>query len=170
MDLEEKLYMEMIRYYGGDAKRIQHFMKVQAFSKLIAKGEKVEEKTYEILCAAALVHDIGIKPAEEQYGRCDGKLQEKLGMEPARNMLLQVGYSREITERVVYLVGHHHTYTDIDGMDYQILVEADFLVNLYEDMCKTEKIKTAYDKIFRTETGKKICRQMFGIPKREDSE
>ena len=32
--------------------------------------------------------------------------------------------------RVEYLVGHHHTYKDIDGLDYQILVEADFLVNI----------------------------------------
>ena len=36
-------------------------------------------------------------------------------------------------ERVQYLIGRHHTYNDIDGIDYQILVEADFLVNMYED-------------------------------------
>ena len=37
---------------------------------------------------------------------------------------------RRVTERVAYLIGHHHTYDKIEGMDYQILVEADFLVNI----------------------------------------
>ena len=36
-------------------------------------------------------------------------------------------------ERVKYLIAHHHTYDAIDGIDYQILVEADFLVNILED-------------------------------------
>lgn len=40
-----------------------------------------------------------------------------------------------------YLVGHHHTYKDIDGLDYQILVEADFLVNYFEDGLDKEHIK-----------------------------
>ena len=66
-------------------------------------------------------------------------------------------------ERVSFLVGHHHTYTGIDGLDYQILVEADFLVNLFEGNTDTAHIRTTYDNIFRTETGKKICREMFGL-------
>ena len=61
-------------------------------------------------------------------------------------------------ERICYLVGHHHTYTNIDGIDYQILVEADFLVNFYEDELRQDSIQTAFDKIFRTESGKTICR------------
>ena len=31
------------------------------------------------------------------------------------------------------LIGHHYTYDHIDAPDWQILVEADFLVNLFED-------------------------------------
>ena len=50
----------------------------------------------------------------------------------ARQMLTEIGYPQEVVDRVCYLVGHHHTYLDMDGMDYQILVEADFLVNLFE--------------------------------------
>ena len=63
--------------------------------------------------------------------------------------------------RVAYLVGHHHTYTNIDGMDYQILVEADFLVNLYEDSVPKAAAQNALDKIFKTQTGKTICKEMF---------
>ena len=64
-------------------------------------------------------------------------------------------------DRVAYLVGHHHTYTNIDGMDYQILVEADFLVNLYEDSVPKAAAQNALDKIFKTQTGKTICKEMF---------
>lgn len=85
-----------------------------------------------ILEAAAYVHDIGIKVAEEKYGRCTGKLQEQEGPAVAREMLEKLGFEEKVPERVCYLVGHHHTYTDMDEMDYQILVEADFLVNLYK--------------------------------------
>ena len=61
------------------------------------------------------------------------------------------------------MIGHHHTYTNIDGMDYQILVEADFLVNFYEDGMSKEVIQTACGRIFKTASGIRLCRQMFGI-------
>ena len=53
--------------------------------------------------------------------------------------------------------------TLMTGLDYQILVEADFLVNLYEDGVTKEAVMHAYNKIFRTEHGKRICAEMFGI-------
>ena len=63
--------------------------------------------------------------------------------------------------RVCYLVGHHHTYDGIDGMDYQILVESDFLVNLYEDGVSGEAVERAGEKIFRTKSGTDILETMF---------
>lgn len=158
-----RLLTAMITYNRGDAARIQHFLKVYGFAELIGKMEGLEETTQYILETAAIVHDIGIKPAEEAYGRCDGPLQERLGPKEAEKMLEGLGYAPDVIERVSYLVGHHHTYTDIDGMDYQILVEADFLVNLYEDGLSEENIRHAYAHIFRTDAGKKICAKMFGL-------
>lgn len=58
---------------------------------------------------------------------------------------------------------HHHTYNNIEGNDYQILVEADFLVNLYEDNVSLEAVKTAYSRIFKTKAGKNICRTMYEL-------
>ena len=161
--MEDKLFMEMIRYYSGDAKRIQHFVKVHAFAKLIGEMEQLDEKTMKILETAAYVHDIGIKPAESKYGKCNGKLQEKEGPAVAGEMLAKLGFENKIIERVCYLVGHHHTYTNIDGKDYQILVEADFLVNLFEESSPMKSIQSVYQKIFKTESGKKICRTMFAM-------
>ena len=158
-----KLHMAMIGLYHGDAKRIQHFCKVHSYAKLIAEMENVDAKTLFILETEALTHDIGIHLCEEKYGNCNGKLQEKEGPVLAEQMLSELGFEKDVIERVSFLVGHHHTYTGIDGLDYQILVEADFLVNLFEGNTDTAHIRATYDNIFRTETGKKICREMFGL-------
>lgn len=154
---------EMIAYDKGDPRRIQHFMKVHDFARTIGQLEGLGEQTLYILESAAVVHDIGIHVCEEKYGSCEGKLQEKEGPALAKELLERLGYEQEVINRICYLVGHHHTYTNIDGVDYQILVEADFLVNLYEDKVSLDAVHKAYQNIFKTESGKKICRNMFGI-------
>ncbi len=162
----EKLHIlkgNMIEYYMGDPARIHHFLKVHSFAKLIGEEEGLDAETQEILEAAALVHDIGIKIAEEKYGSDAGPLQEKEGPTAAKQILEKSGYAGALIDRVCYLVGHHHTYTDIDRADYQILVEADFLVNLYEGKESREAIEHAYGRIFRTEAGKRVCREVYGL-------
>lgn len=158
----DDLFMDMIAYYDGDPKRIQHFTKVHSYARLIGIGEELDDASLFILEAAAYTHDIGIRVAEEKYGRCDGKLQEQEGPIIAQKMLSQLGFENYIVERICFLIGHHHTYDNIDGLDYQILVEADFLINLYEDDAGNRAINKAYKRIFKTETGKKIFRLMFG--------
>ena len=158
----DDLFMDKIAYYDGDPKRIQHFTKVHSYARLIGIGEELDDASLFILEAAAYTHDIGIRVAEEKYGRCDGKLQEQEGPIIAQKMLSQLGFENYIVERICFLIGHHHTYDNIDGLDYQILVEADFLVNLYEDDAGNRAIDKAYKHIFKTETGKKIFRLMFG--------
>ena len=161
MDMN-KVTTAMIDYYQGQPKRIQHFTKVHSYARLIGIGEELDDASLFILEAAAYTHDIGIRVAEEKYGRCDGKLQEQEGPIIAQKMLSQLGFENYIVERICFLIGHHHTYDNIDGLDYQILVEADFLVNLYEDDAGNRAIDKAYKRIFKTETGKKIFRLMFG--------
>lgn len=163
MDRKDRLILEMMEYDKGNPWMIQHFIKVHEFSRLIGLKEGLDDKTMEILEASAIVHDIGIKASKEKYGQSDGKLQEKEGPPFAERMLERLGYDKEVIERVSYLVAHHHTYTDIDGTDYQILVEADFLVNLYEENSSLDAVKSTYDKIFRTRSGQEICREVFGF-------
>ena len=158
----DDLFMDMIAYYDGDPKRIQHFTKVHSYARLIGIGEELDDASLFILEAAAYTHDIGIRVAGGKYGRGDGKLQEQEGPIIAQKMLSQLGFENYIVERICFLIGHHHTYDNIDGLDYQILVEADFLVNLYEDDAGNRAIDKAYKRIFKTETGKKIFRLMFG--------
>lgn len=159
----EHLILEMIQYYTGDPRRIQHFIKVHDFARTIGKLESIDNQTLFVLETAAIVHDIGIKVCEEKYSSCEGKLQEQEGPAVAEPMLKRIGFDEEVINRVCYLIGHHHTYDNMDGMDYQILVEADFLVNLYEDAASIDAVENAYQKIFRTESGKKICREIFEL-------
>ena len=155
------LCKKMIGFYRSDPARIQHFLKVHSFAKLIGEEEGLDKNTLYILEAASYVHDIGIRPALEKYGKENGSLQEKEGPAEAEKMMRELGFEQNVIKRVSYLVGHHHTYTDIDGMDYQILVEADFLVNYFENQMDRETVKKSVKKVFRTETGKHLAEEMF---------
>lgn len=122
-------------------------------------------RTMYCLDVASVVHDIGIKPAEERYGKghCGGKLQEQLGPEPARKMLTELDFEEDIIDRVCFLIAHHHTYEGAQGLDWQILLEADFLVNAFEDSLSKESIKSFRDKVFKTKTGIKMLEEMYGV-------
>ena len=87
--------------------------------------------------------------------------QELEGPAEAEKLLLNIGYDSDFVEKVCYLVGHHHTYNQIDSIPYQILVEADFLVNLFEDGASISAVKKAEEKIFKTPTGKKLLKKMY---------
>jgi len=148
--------------YDRDPALIHHFTKVHGFASAIGVMEGLDEETQFILETAALVHDIGIRNAMRQYGRSDGKLQETIGPDEAEALLRSLGgYTEEQIRRVKYLVGHHHTYTNVEGLDYQILIEADFLVNLYEFADRYRAILAAEERIFRTESGKRLLHSIF---------
>lgn len=155
------LIQELIKYNHGDKKRIGHTLKVHSYAKTIAILEKVNEYDLFNLESAAILHDIGIKVCEEKYNSTNGKLQEKEGPAVAREILESLDYKN--VNRILFLIGHHHTYTNVTGMDYQILIEADFLVNFEEENTDTEAIKKVYKNIFKTKTGKEFCRNIFDI-------
>ena len=158
---DRKLIEKMMEYYAGDPKRVQHFPKVYEFAKLIGESESLDTETMHILRTAAIVHDIGIKISEEKYGSSNGKYQEKEGPAVAEPMLLALGYDEAVIDRVLFLIAHHHTYNEIEGLDYQILVEADFLVNLFEDGSSREAAQKVQKNIFKTNTGTKYLSDLF---------
>ena len=156
-----RLISAMVEYERGVPQRVQHLLKVYAFSMAIAGEEGVDGETRRILEAASILHDIGIRPALEAYGSAAGPYQEELGQAPARQLLEGLGYDAALIDRVVYLVGHHHSYSHIDGMDYRILVEADFLVNIFEGGMPREEIARVRENIFATAAGKRYLDAMF---------
>ena len=159
------LYNLMVDLFAGDARRCQHFIKVASLAKHLAESEGADAELVELIEAAGLVHDCGIRPGEAKYGagHCTGKIQEQEGPSVARKLLQKAGYAPEKVERICYLVGHHHTYDNIEGLDYQLLVEADFIVNFYEDGMPKENIARAVAKIFKTASGTQMVKTMFGL-------
>jgi len=152
---------EAINYNAGDAKRIYHFLKVFSFAKSIGELEKLDESKQNILEIAAVLHDIGIKLCEEKYHSSAGNYQQIEGPPIAEKILLKLEIEEDIIKRVSYLIGHHHTYKNVDNIDYQILIEADFLVNIDEDNIEKEKIKLIRDKYFKTKTGVEFLTKIY---------
>lgn len=151
----------MIVYNEGDVRRINHFLKVYSFAKTIGELERLDDETQNILEIAAVTHDIGIKLSELKYNSSAGNYQQIEGPGEAKTLLENLGIDNKIIERVCFLIAHHHTYNNITGIDYQILVEADFLVNAYEDSMEAFAMEKVRDKIFRTEAGKNLLNGMY---------
>lgn len=155
---------KMINYFGRDIKRINHALKVYGFAKGIGEAENIDRETLEILQAAAVLHDIGIKESEKKYRSSSGKYQEIEGPPVAREILAEFCLDNEFVDRVCYLIGSHHTYSRIDNIDFQILVEADFLVNIYEDNLSEHAIRLIKDNYFKTQSGTFILENMYLSP------
>lgn len=161
MELLDQLCREMIAYDKGDPRRIHHFLKVHAFAEQIGREEGIPEKQLFVLEAAAYVHDIGIHRGEMEFGRNDGKIQEELGPGEARPILERLGFETEDIDRICWLAAHHHSYGSIDGPDAQILAEADMLVNQYESGRSGKENRALYNRLYKTEAGKRIFRELY---------
>ncbi len=152
---------KMIEYFGRDARRINHALKVYGFASCIARRENLSDNEIFIVDIAAILHDIGIKEAEQKYNSSSGHYQEIEGPTIAQELLSEINLKKETLDRICFLIGNHHSYQKIDGLDFQILVEADFLVNIYEDEMSRLSIDSIRKKYFKTPTGISIIERMY---------
>jgi len=152
---------DMIRYFHNDVRRINHALKVYDFACLIAYETGVDDEQRQIIEITALLHDIGIKEAERKYNSSDSRYQEQEGPAIARKLLEPYHLDVKTVDRICYIIGNHHTYTKIDGTDFQILVEADFIVNIYEDGMKPEVVQSLKKRIFKTESGTRLVGDLY---------
>jgi len=158
------LLCRAIAYDHGDPRRIQHLLKVHAFAALIGEREGLPENEQRVLEAAAVLHDIGIHAAEEKYQSAAGKYQEIEGPAIAEGILREEGgFTDEEIRRIAFLIGHHHTYNNVDGTDYQVLIEADFLVNAYEDDLSPKAVTHFRDRYFRTKAGTEFLNTIYSL-------
>ncbi|MDA3901673.1 MAG: HD domain-containing protein [Spirochaetes bacterium] len=156
-----EIMMDMINYFEGDVARVNHSLKVYSFASLIAGMEGVASDSVNVVHYASILHDIGIILAQKKHNSTAGKYQEIEGPAVARSILHKYKIDEETIERVCFIVGNHHSYTKIDGIDFQIIVEADFLVNVDEDKASRSAVESIYNKYFQTETGKKIFKELY---------
>ena len=154
---------KMIDFSEGNIHDIDHFLKVWALAKTIGEAEGLEPETQEILELAAVVHDIACPLCRIKYGNTNGKHQEEESAPLVEEFFSKLSVGTLNVERIKWLVEHHHTYTNVDGMDYQILLEADFLVNAGESGYSKEAIENACVNIFRTATGIRLLKSMYRL-------
>ncbi|MDO5785166.1 MAG: HD domain-containing protein [Eubacteriales bacterium] len=153
-----QLLIAACTYNGADPARNQHLLKVHNYCRMIAFGEKLDAHTQFIVEAAAVLHDIGIHEAERIHGSSAGAYQQMEGPAIAREILADFPLPESDVTRICWLIAHHHTYRPIDGIDHLILLEADFLVNAYEEPFTTAQILHFYQNIAATKTGKALLK------------
>lgn len=137
-----EIITNMIEYSKGNLHDINHFMKVYAYTKTIGECEKLDKNTQTVLEVPAIVHDIACPLCWENT---NGKYQEE-GEILVAEFLRDTGYSEGFINRVIFLVSQNHTLKDITGLDYQILVEADYIVNADESNHSKANINNAIEK------------------------
>lgn len=117
-------------FFGADHRRIQHALLVLHHALRLAEGRSCD---HEILVAAALLHDVGIRPAEAKHGYNDGRLQEEYGPAEARRILEAVGFPAGKIGIVAEIIGNHHSPSRFPYPELALLTEADRLVNRQEE-------------------------------------
>lgn len=154
---------KMIVFSDGNIHDIEHLIKVWTYAKTIGELENLDRDTQYILEVAAITHDIACPLCREKYGNTNGKYQEEEGGPLVREFLADTGMTEEQIDRVAYLVSHHHTLQGIEGLDYQILIEADYVVNAAESGYSRENIENFTERIMQTGSGRRIARAVFSL-------
>ena len=161
MEPLEQLAWAAIACDAGDPRRIHHLLKVHAFARLIGLEEGLDpgpssawKPPLTSMTSASTKENAGTATAP-------GKSRKNWGpgwLSPSWTRPASPG---KTAERIKWLIGHHHTYASIDGPDAQILAEADMLVNPYEDGTDQQQDEALYQRMYKTETGKKLFRELY---------
>jgi len=155
-----RLLAAMEAYFGTDARRIDHARKVTEWAERIMASEGGDGN---IIVAAGVLHDIGIKEAERKYGSAAGNLQEREGPPVAREMLGGLGFPTVAIDEICDIIAHHHCPGVLTTTNFKVLYDADWMVNLRDeyDISDREKLATIIDRMFMTATGKTLARQLY---------
>lgn len=158
--IREKAINLMKEHFKNGEWYVNHALQVTAFAETIMHNENMESPfAQQVITLAGIFHDVGIPAAIEKHGSGAGPLQEQEGEPLARALMTVLNVRPDILERVCYIVGHHHTLSAVDGPDFQVIWEADALVNIPNSWGKRAYEHTLPEMIeltFRTRTGKEL--------------
>lgn len=165
--IRDKLINEMKRVFGRDQKRIDHALSVLNYAERIQTAEGGEPL---VVKAAAILHDIGIQEAERKYGSSAGKYQEIEGPPIAKEILKRYSFTNETIEHICRIIANHHSAKDIDTIEFRIVWDADWLVNIPEMLEEADrrKLKDVVNRTFKTNKGRELAEVIY--IKRYDSE
>jgi hypothetical protein len=156
----DMLIRDMQEIFGEDQKRIDHALAVLGYANHI---RAVEGGDPVVIQAAAILHDIGIHEAERKYGSAAGRYQEIEGPPIAERILRDRGVDEERVAHVCRIIANHHSAKDIDTLEFRVLWDADWLVNIPADFpeASREKRQRLIGKTFKTGRGREIAVQSF---------
>lgn len=159
-NLTAAILNRMKKYFGADAKRIRHAQNVLRYARELLKKEKGDR---DIVIAAAILHDIGIKECERKYNSTSGQLQEKEGPAIARKILEDLKVGQDATTEICRIIASHHSPGEIDTMNFKILWDSDWLVNLKDeyDIKDRKKLEGIIEKVFLTQTGRTKAKKIY---------
>ncbi len=158
--LASRLITEMKALFGRDQKRIAHALAVFQHAKALVRKEGGDPR---VVLAAAVLHDIGIHEAERRHGSTAGRYQEIEGPPIARKIMEDIGLDAETVEHACRIVGSHHTGRDIDTIEFRILWDSDWLVNLPDEYPDADRngLEGLVERLFKTDAGREKARRLF---------
>lgn len=162
-EIKNRLLNEMELYFGKDKKRIDHARKVLRFSEDILNENTGNGVDMQVVTAAALLHDIGIHACERKYGSTQGQLQEKEGPPIARHIMEKLNMEEKIIKEVCDIIASHHSPGEVNTLNFKVLYDADWLVNLKDEVDTSDKVKLKeiISKIFLTDKGRELAEKLY---------
>lgn len=142
---------------------IDHALNVLKNAEIIMDGEGIKGRKRYLISVTAILHDIGMINAKEKYGSTSGPYQEKEGPAAAKELLKGESLSDDEVERICYIIGNHHTFSKVDGIDFQIQWEADLLEALkkFDKGANQDKLKGIINKNFKTKSGLELAEKIL---------
>ena len=168
--MRQRLLEALELHFGEDHRRITHAREVLAAAEELLAGEEAD---WHIVVPAALLRDVGIKPAEAKYGSAEPRYQEQEGPAVARAILLKLGFQMRDIDEICSIVGHHHS-PDAPGMrenpNFRVLHDADCLVNLAKTVAGQgrEELAARIEGLFLTPAGRRKAEELY-LPQKAEA-
>ena len=161
----DEVLQAMITFDAGDAKRIQHFLKVYTYATLLGRQEGLHAEVQQTLeLAAILQRHRRSMPLRRSTGALPASTRKKRGQHrrascSKKSLASPIPWSSASATSSAIITPIKMSM----GADYQLLLEADFLVNAYEDALSPKAILAFREKVFRTASGTAMLNAVYGL-------
>ena len=165
LGLKRQLLEALEEHFAPEGRHVEHAMAVLAFAEELMRAEAAD---WHIVVPAALLHDMGVKPALEKYGSTDAPYQEREGPPLARAVLLRLGLQLADIDEVCDIVGHHHSPRPEETANFRVVYDADGLVNLapIASTLTPEELRQRIRDLFLTAAGRRKAEELYLRPAR----
>jgi putative nucleotidyltransferase with HDIG domain len=160
--LNRKVAEGMMTYFNTDSRRIDHASRVALYAEKLAAEEGGDPA---VVIPAAYLHDIGIKEAERKHNSTAARYQHEEGPPIARAILEKLAATGDLIAEVCDIVGHHHNPRPEESINFKVVYDADFIVNIEDSLrahtITARTVRKLVSKRFLTSSGKKTAYNIF---------